>query len=154
MHVDTHVVGDAAVGQGLGQGFVGVDKAGVLADYGDAHFALGLDGALDDVAPAIEVRRRRLYAKVAAHLIVQAALVIADRYPVDGVHVEGWDHRLSAHVAEQRDLAAFRLGNFPVGAAQQHVGLDADAQQFFHRVLGRLCLHLARRRDERQQGQV
>jgi hypothetical protein len=58
------------------------------------------------------------------------------------------------HVAEQRDLAALRLGDRPVGAAQQDVGLDADRAQLLHRVLGRLGLELAGRGDERQQRQV
>jgi hypothetical protein len=60
----------------------------------------------------------------------------------------------SGHVGEQRDLAALAIGQRLLAAAQQHVGLDADAAQFLHRVLGRLGLQLARGRDVRHQGEV
>jgi hypothetical protein len=42
----------------------------------------------------------------------------------------------------------------PVGAAQQDVGLDAQAQQLLHRVLRRLGLELAGRRDVRHQREM
>ena len=38
-----------------------------------------------------------------------------------------------------------------IGAADDHVGGDADAPQLHHRMLGRLGLHLAGRADMRQQ---
>ena len=55
-----HLVGDAAVGQRLDQRFVGVLEAGVLADDGDRHLALGVADALGDRLPAGEVGRRRV----------------------------------------------------------------------------------------------
>ena len=42
-------------------------------------------------------------------------------------------------------------GKRPVAAAQQHLGLDAEAGQLAHRLLGRLGLELAGRRDPRHQ---
>ena len=88
------------------------------------------------------------------HLAVEALLVILDRHLVDRRGVEGGDHRLFAEIAEQRDLLARAQRNLAVAAAQQHVGLDADALQLLDRMLGRLGLELARRRNPRHQGQV
>ena len=144
--VDAHIIGDAAVSQGLGQGFIGIDQAGVFADDGDAHLALGLADALDDGLPASQVRRGLVGdAEARQNLGVEAGLVIADRHLIDGVHIERRYDRLLAHIAEQGDLVALRLGQFTFGAAQQDVGLDADAAQLLHRMLGRLGLEFARR---------
>ncbi len=57
-------------------------------------------------------------------------------------------------IGEQRDLPALVVRQRAVGAAQQHVGLDADLAQFLDRVLGRLGLDLAGRCDVRHQRQV
>jgi hypothetical protein len=52
------------------------------------------------------------------------------------------------------DLALEVGADLAVGAADQRVGLDADAAQRGHRVLGRLGLQLAGRRDVRDQRDV
>ena len=66
----------------------------------------------------------------------------------------GGDHRLLVHVAHQADLALEAVADRPVGAADDRVGLDADAAQRGHRVLGRLGLQLAGRADVGQQRDV
>jgi hypothetical protein len=93
-------------------------------------------------------------AQLVADQAVQALLVQHARHLVDGVHVPHADHAPFGHVGEQRDLFALFLGDAPVGAAQQRVGLDADLAQLLHRVLGRLGLELARGGDPGQVGQV
>ena len=53
--------------------------------------------------------------------------------------------------------AILRLMSSEIGrsrAADQDVGLDSDLHQLAHRVLGRLGLELARRRDVRHQREV
>ena len=55
------------------------------------------------------------------------------------------------HVAEQGDLLALAVGQRPVAAAQQDVGLDAEAGQLAHLMLGRLGLQLAGGGDLRHQ---
>ena len=57
-------------------------------------------------------------------------------------------------VAEVRDLALQRRRQGPLAAAHDDVGLDAPAAQLGDRVLRRLRLLLARRADERHQGDV
>ena len=59
-----------------------------------------------------------------------------------------------ADVAEQRELAPLLLGDRAVGAHEEDVGCDADRAQLLDRVLGRLGLQLAGRRDVGHQGQV
>ncbi len=73
---------------------------------------------------------------------------------VDRIRVERRDHGLGREVGEQRDLAPVAVGERPIGAAEHDVGLDADLAQLLDRVLRRLGLHLAGRRDERHQRQV
>ena len=57
-------------------------------------------------------------------------------------------------VAEERDLLSFAAGDLAVRAAEQDVGLDADRAQLLDRVLRRLGLQFAGRRDVRHQRQV
>ena len=91
---------------------------------------------------------------MAQELGVEPLLVIADRHLVDAGDVERRDHRLGMDVALERDLAP-RLGrDRPLGAAQQHVGLDADAAQLAHRMLGGLGLELAGRGEIGHERQV
>ena len=93
-------------------------------------------------------------AQVAKHQRIHAFTREHQRHFVNGGHVLGGDDRLFFHVAEERDFRLDLLGQKPVGAAKQNVGLDPDAEQFFHRVLGRLGLEFLRGGDKRHQGHV
>ena len=148
------IVGDAAVMQRLGQRLIAVKQADILAHHRDGDLALGLADALDDGAPALQVRGRGIEVKVTADHVVHALLVIADRHLINGVHVERGDHRIGGNIAEQGDLAALAFRDIAVAAAHQHVGLDADAQQFLDRMLGRLGLQFTGRGNIGHQGQM
>jgi hypothetical protein len=50
-----HPVGDAAMGQRLGDRLVGVLQLGVLADDGDAHLAVGVVDAVGHVLPPVQI---------------------------------------------------------------------------------------------------
>ena len=89
-----------------------------------------------------------------ADLGIEAFGVIGRGHLINGVDVEGLDHRLGPQIAEQRDLAPGFPGNFAVAAAEQDAGLDADALQLLDRMLGRLGLELAGRGDPGHQGQM
>ena len=86
--------------------------------------------------------------------VVDALLVEPERDLVDVVDVLGRDDRLLAERGEERDLLADVVAQLALGAAQQHVGLDADAPQLVDRVLRRLGLQLARVADVGHQRQV
>src|SRR5579859_994 len=152
--LDLHPVGETAMGQRLRQRLIGVEQVDVLADDGDRDFALGLADRVHDRLPALELHRRRGDAEIVADGGVEAFLVIGDRHLVDRVDVERLDHPLLADVAEQRDLLALAQRDLAVAAAQQHVRLDAEAEQFLDRMLGRLGLEFARGRDIGHEGQV
>ena len=146
---------DAGVAQRLGQRLVGVLQVDVLADHGDVDLVLRVARAR-----ATSLRPRRQVGGLAPGLqlvaddLVQPLLVQHQRDLVDDVDVPGRDHRRLLHVGEQRDLAALVLRQRTLGAAQQRVGLDADAAQLLHGVLGRLGLDLARGGDVGHQRQV
>src|SRR5215467_6274511 len=152
---DADLVGDAAMGERLDQRLIGVLEAGIFADDGNRHIAFRITDALVDQPPAREIGLAlRLDSEGREHLAVEPRLMIGLGHRVDIVRVARFDHRALTHVAEQRELRPLAVGDRPVGAAQQDVGLDADRAQFLNRVLGRLGLEFARAGDERQQRQV
>ena len=60
----------------------------------------------------------------------------------------------SASTSHMRLILRLSVGDLPVGAQDQRVGLDTDVAQRRHRVLGRLGLQLARRREVGHQRDV
>ena len=105
MHL--HIVGQAAMGQRLGQRFVAVLDLHVFADHGDAHFAFGILHPLHHLLPARQIGLRRILdAEHFQQLGVEPDLVIGQRHAIDGVQVQGRDHPLGRQIAEQADLAA------------------------------------------------
>ena len=139
--IDLHAVGDAAMGQRLDQGFVGVLEAGVLAHHRNGDFAFGIVDALGDGVPARHIGLGRgLDAKRGQHFAVKPGLVIGLRHIVNRADVAGLDHGALAHVAEQAELAALVARHRAIRAAQQNIRLDADGAQLFHRMLRRLGL--------------
>ena len=60
----------------------------------------------------------------------------------------------SSTLQNERDLRLDVLDEEAVGAAEQDVGLNSDAEQFFDRVLGGLGLQLLGSRDEGHQRDV
>jgi hypothetical protein len=143
MDVDLAAGMDAGVGQGFGQGFVGLGQVHVLADEGDVHLVFRVLQGVDQPLPHRQVGRLGQQAQLVADDLVQHLVVQHGRDLVDGIRVQGLDHRFRHDVAEQGDLAPFLGRNMAVGPAQQHVRLDADLAQFLDRMLGRLGLQLA-----------
>src|SRR6185437_4734298 len=154
MDVDLGAGVDAGVAQRLVQALVRVLQVDVLADEGDVELVLRVLLRLHQLLPRRKVRGAREDRELVAHDLVEHLLVQHHRDRVDRVHVPGGDHRLLLHVAEERDLASLVLGQRPVGAADDGVGLDADLAQLLHRVLRRLGLDLARGGDVRDERQV
>ena len=85
---------------------------------------------------------------------VEALLVEHRGDVVDARHVDRVDHGLLVDVAHERDLALVRLGDGPVAAQHEGVGLDADRAQGRDGVLRRLGLLLPRRPHERHERDV
>ena len=85
---------------------------------------------------------------------VESLVVQHRRDVVDARHVHGVDDRVLVDVAHERDLALVRLGDGPVAAQHEGIGLDADRAQGRDGVLGGLGLLLARRTHEGHQRDV
>ena len=152
--LDLDAVGHAAVGQGFGDGFIGILKLGVFADDGDLHFALGVVNPVVDVMP--DVRSGLGAGRCRRHPGRPDPALARDRPagPRRWISDHRRRQRFFAHVAEQGDLLALFFGDRMFGAADQDVGRDADGLQFFDGVLGRLGLQLAAGCQIGQQGQV
>src|SRR6516164_3294264 len=110
--------------------------------------------AVDNCLPAAEVGLGRIEAKMAAYLPVEPFQMVGDRNAVDRVDIERGDDPAVAQIAKQRDLLAGGRRDRALAAAQQNIGLDAEAEKFFGRMLRRLGLQLSCRGDPRHQGQM
>ena len=154
MDVDLGTGVDAGVLQGLDEGLVGLGKVHVLADEGDFDAVLGVLQGIHQAVPHGKVGGLGQDVQLVADDLVQHLVVQHGRDLVDGIGVQHLDHGFALDVAEQGDLALFVFRDFPVGAAQQHVGLDANFPQFLDGMLGRLGLQLAGGGNVGQQGQV
>src|SRR5215831_5019488 len=154
VEVHPDIVGDAAMGHRLGQGFVAVREMRVLADNGDGHPPFRLQNPADDFAPSVEIGRGSIDAEMLADLPIEPFRMISARDGIDRVDVEGWDHPPLPQIAKQRDLTARRGRDRPFTAAQQDFWLNPEAQQLLHRVLRRFGLDFSRRGDPRHQRQM
>ncbi len=145
--LDLHAAAEleARVAQRLHDRQVGVLELDVLADQRDLDRvgAQGLAGAPHQLLPVAELRRRRLHPEVVEDEVVHALGAVDERHLVDVVHVARRDDRVVRQRGEQGDLLAHVLRQPALGAAHQHVRLDADAAQLVDRVLRRLGLQLA-----------
>ncbi|OIQ69589.1 hypothetical protein GALL_488060 [mine drainage metagenome] len=149
----TGAIGHAAVGQRLGDGFVGVFKLGVFADDGDAHLAFGVDQTVHHVLPPGEVGTwRGGDAEGVKDGLVEPLAVIGERRVVDGFEVGRGDHRAFADVAEQGDFLALFVRDRVFRAQKEDVGRKANGLQLLDGVLGRLGFQLARGGEVGQQG--
>ena len=100
----------------------------IFADNADRHFAVEIVYAVHDLMPARDIGSRRvLDPEGIEHFVVETGLVILKRHVVDVARVERGDDRRFPDVTEQGDFLALRLGQRAVAAAQQHLGLDAEA---------------------------
>ena len=149
LDLDPGLARDAAVNQRLLHRLVGVVQVGVLPDHGDPHPVGRMQDPLGHDLPGLEVGLLGLQPEPLAHLAVEALLEEAERDLVDRLHVRALDHAAEVHVAEERDLALDVRRERLLAPADQDVGLDSDLHQLAHRVLGRLGLELAGRRDVR-----
>src|SRR5690606_30859243 len=126
----------------------------VLADDRDPGLAGGGVDATDDLLPGADVRGRSIDAEVVEDALVDELLLVPEGDLVDVTDVLARDHHVLLDRRRMRDLGADVAAQLGLGAADQHVGLEADATQLVDRVLGRLGLQLAGVLDVRHQGQV
>ena len=138
----------------LDQRFVGVQKFHVLADHGDVDFLLWMQLGIDDTIPFGEIGATAFETETFDDIVIEALGVQDARNLVDGIGVRQADHRTLFDVGKQRNLAPRRHVDGAIGAADQHVRLQADGAQLLHRMLGWLGLGFAGGGDVRHQRQV
>ncbi len=126
----------------------------VLADHADVDHGLRILLGGDHRAPFRQVGGRDIQAQLVDHDVVEVLLVQQHGNLVNVVRVDRGDHRPLFDVGEQRDLAALLVRQRVQAAAQQDIGLNADAAQFLDRVLRRLGLDLPRAPDDGHQSQM
>ena len=154
-NVDLHLVGKAAMRQRFGNRFIGIRHIGIFADEADTDIAIRMVGRMRNLVPAGQIRLRRIInAEMGKDFLVQPFGMIGFRHVIDVAHVAGLDHAGQAHITEAGNLAFFVFRDRSVTAAQQDMWLDTNGAQLLHRVLCRLGLHLARRRNIWQQRQM
>ncbi len=142
------------MGQGLGEGFVGLGEVGVLAHHAHRHLVLGPVEALEYLLPLAHVRRRCCESELPHHQVVEPLGVQQEGNPVDVVRVHGGDDRRLRDIGKERDLFALRRRQVALGPAQQDVRLNADGAQLLDRMLGGLGLDFPGGLDVGDQGQV
>ena len=115
-------------------------------------FVFGIVDAVNQVFPAAEVAVFGFHAQIAEQQSIHAFAGEHQRNLVDGSNIFGGDDGFVFHVAEERNLALEFAREKAVGAAEQYVGLDSNAQQLFYRVLRGLGLQFAGGPDPGNQG--
>ena len=110
--------------------------------------------ALDDAMPLIQRRSPRPNVQQFTQLVVEPLLMKMLRQRIDGADILRRKHRVLRDVRKQRDLVLLSLGNRTIAATKQHVGRNTDLTKLLNRVLRRLGLELAGRRDVGHQRQV
>ncbi len=148
---DAMAIGQAAVSQSFAQTFVGVFELNVLPYHADAHFALRMLEGFEHGEPAAEVARRSLQMQQAENLFVEAFGGERHGDFVNIFHVGSGDDAGFGHVAEKRDFRFQIGGKLAIAAANQNVGLNTDAEKFFHAVLRGLGFQFAGCRNERDE---
>src|SRR5215469_2495781 len=148
VEVELEVVGEGAVDQGFLERFVRVFVLDILTNNADGDFRLGIVDAVDEVLPGFEIAVFGLQTQVLEGQGIDILVRENDRDLVDRRNVFGGDDGLFFYVAEQGDLRLDVFGEEAVGAAEQDVGLDSDAEQLFHRVLRGLGFQLLGSGDE------
>ena len=155
LHPNLRAVGDAAVVERLVDALVGIAVLGVLAYQGDRDLVLGIAETVEQVVPLFQIGRACLHSEPTEDDLVNPVRLERQRHLVDRkVFVPFLDHRLERHVAEERDFFAIRQIEGPLGATDEHVGLDADLPQQADGVLRRLGLELTRRLQIRHEREV
>src|ERR1019366_1505344 len=148
------VMGQSAMYQRFLQRLVTVLILHVLSYNADSNHILRVVDAVYQLVPLRKVAIFRFQFEAAQDQRVHLFMRETHRYFVDGGNVLRRDHGFFFDVAEQGNLRLDLLRKVTVGAAEQNIRLNSDAEQFFNGVLGRLGLQFLGRGDKRHQRHV
>ena len=141
--------------EGLANRAIGVGELNVLADNGYGHRFLGLLNTVNHFCPTIEVGvPGSIEVELVDEELAYALFLEDEGHLVNGVDGGGGDDGAGFDIAEEGYLVLYLLGDGEVAAAENDVGLEADAAQLLDTVLGGLGLELGGGRDMGEQGYV
>src|SRR5699024_5282163 len=145
---------ESAGADGLGDRQVGVRQVDVLAHQCDLHLVGRVVHALQYGVPGVPGDVAERDGQAPDHIGIQAFTVqhLGDVVDARGVHAG--DDGVALHIAHRGDLVLDGFGDVPVGAAHDGIGLDTDAAQGGHRVLGGFGLQLPAGPQVGDQGDV
>ena len=127
----------------------------IFTHHSHRHLVPGIDGAVHDFAPVVEVRRSGLKPEAFNDDVVQTLFVKHGRDIVNTVpRIQCGDHRLDWNISKHADFCALGFRQFDFRTAEQYIGLYADRPQLLDRVLRRLGLDLIGSPQERYQGKM
>mmetsp|Transcript_22560 Transcript_22560/g.36736 ORF Transcript_22560/g.36736 Transcript_22560/m.36736 type:complete len:329 (-) Transcript_22560:631-1617(-) len=155
LNLDPNPICHAAMGQRLGDGFIGVFQLGVLANDGNFDLAIGVVDAVAHVLPFAQVRLGgRADLKCIQNRLIHTFAMVGQRRVIDGRQVLCRNHALGAHIAKKRQFLTLLGWNWPLRPANQNVRRNPDGTQFLDRVLRRLGFQLTACLDVGQQREV
>ncbi len=98
------LVREAAMDQGFTQTLVGIFELHVLAHHRDAHFALRLADAVQQLEPRAQIAFPRLQMQLLENLIVESFVRQRHRNRIDRVHIWHGNDARFGHIAKERDF--------------------------------------------------
>ena len=149
------IVGGSGVRERFIDALIGILKLNVLAHHSNADAFLRIDDAFDEFSPIAHVRLAGLEIQDPADVFIEPfGLQVEGRF-VDGIlDITCFDDRFDRDVAIERQfLPNFRVDRH-LGAAKDHLRLQADLPQLGDALLSRLGLEFAGGLDERNQCHV
>ena len=154
MDIDLCAVLKTAVQQCFFQTLIRIFILDIFAHQPDLHRPFWILQAVDHIRPARHVAGFRFEMQQAQGGLVHFLLGETEGHFVNRIHIAGGDDAFRRDIAEQADLLLNVLREGTLGTAEQNIRLDSERTQFFHAVLGGLCLHLLRGGDPRHQSDV
>ena len=139
LNIDIHIVIPARVTQRFRDGQVGIMEFDVFPDNADGQFRAGTFDLFYQLAPLLHVGLPVRQTKLLHHVLAQTCLFQDQGHFIDRLGGQHGDDGPGLDITEQGDFFAQFVGHGIVGAAEDDIRLDADAQEFFDTVLSGFC---------------
>ena len=143
MHIQGGVLGDACVPERFDNGEVGIVQLDVLAYQRNLHRWSWVAQVVHQLLPGRHVAVVVREIKDVENFAAEALLFESQRHGINAVGIERRDHSPFLHTTESADFALHLVADRSIASAHQHIRLDSDRAQLFHRVLGGLCFQLS-----------
>ena len=132
---------DAAVLQRFNDADIGVVELGVFPDQGDRYILGRMPQVVHHLRPVIKVRFRTVQMQAFTDDLGQAFFFHCQGRFIEIFHIQVLEDVAGRNVAEEGDLVFHLRAQRIFGPADDDVGTDAHALEFFYAGLGRFGLH-------------